>query len=186
MKLTSNIVFGRNQDKVGWVSEDVMNLFKGENGTSIGNTPGASSHTCAIIGGVVGGTVAVVLAIVAFLLVRRHRSKKQWAAAQQQRPTGTPEYAAASSTAPADVDTNSNNYKYQPYASSSPGIYEAPAHEPGSNMVSAETSPMDMHNHHGQGMTTPQGPHQQPGPTGLPILHSNQQPGRQSHFYEMP
>ncbi|KAK8047911.1 hypothetical protein PG996_015975 [Apiospora saccharicola] len=181
-----------NQDKVGWISEDVMNLFKGGNGTSdsktLGsessnsNTSGSGSHTGAIVGGAVGGTVAVILAVVAFLLVRRHLSKKQWAAAQQQNPyaDGT-EYAAAPSATPAASD-----YKYQPYASSSPGLYEAPCQEPEPSMLSAETSPMEMQSHDGQATTNPLGQHPQQGAAGLPILHSSQQSGRQSHFYEMP
>lgn len=170
---------------MGWVSDDVKNLFKGENGSSNGSTAWSGSHTGSIVGGAVGGTVVVILAVVAFLLIRRRRSKKQWAAAQQQKPAANPEYTAAPSVAPS-ADASTSNYKYQPYAASSPGLYEAPSPDPGSNMVAAETSPVELQNHYGQATATPQGNHQRQVSTGLPILHSSQQPGRQSHFYEMP
>ncbi|KAK8041034.1 kelch repeat [Apiospora phragmitis] len=166
-----------NQDMVGWISKDVKNLFKSDNGTSNAITSGSRSHTGAIIGGAVGGTVAVALAAVAFLLLRRRRSQKKWEAAQQQKPSTAPEYAPSSTPAAAD----SSNYKYQPYASSSPGLYEAPAEEPASNM---ELQPQG----YGQALTTPpqDQQHQQQAKAGPQILHSSQQPGRQSHFYEMP
>ncbi|KAK7911130.1 Kelch repeat-containing protein [Apiospora marii] len=175
-----------NQDKVAWVSDDVKKLFKGENGSSNGYAPWTGSHTGSIVGGAVGGTVVVVLAILAFLLIRRRRSKKQWAAAQQQKPAATSEYTAAPSAAPAANNSVTDNYKYQPYAASSPGLYEAPSPDPGHNVVSGEAPPTELQGHYGQGTAAPQGHHQRQGSTGLPILHSSQQPGRQSHFYEMP
>ncbi|KAK8034222.1 hypothetical protein PG993_009217 [Apiospora rasikravindrae] len=166
-----------NQDKVGWVSEDVMNLFKGGNGTSDAYTLQSHSHTGSIVGGAVGGAVAVALAALAFLLVRRRRSKKQWEAAQQQKPTDAPDYAPSS--APAASETN-NSYKYQPYAASSPGLYEAPSE-----------APMELQaQSYGPTVTVTPPPEQQqqqqPTTAGPPIIHSSQQHGRQSHFYEMP
>ncbi|KAK7966895.1 uncharacterized protein PG986_001172 [Apiospora aurea] len=111
-----------NQDKVGWISQDVMNLFKSDNSTSEPETLQSTSHTGAIVGGVVGGVVAVALAALVFFLVRRRRSKKQWEVAQQQEPTAAPEYTPAATT---PAGAGANDYKYQPYAASSPGLYEA-------------------------------------------------------------
>ena len=166
---------------MNWQSEAVMKLFKSGNGTSsaIDKSRSVSSHKGAIIGGAVGGTVAVALLALGFLLVRRRRSKSQWAAAQQQKATTT--VPSENHHHPHSPAPTHNSYKYQPYApsSASPGFYEAPS----------DTSPMELPVHYRQPTTAtpPQGQH--PG-QGTPVVHphghSSQQPGRQSHFYEMP
>ncbi|KAK8101956.1 hypothetical protein PG999_012330 [Apiospora kogelbergensis] len=165
-----------NQDKVAWQSETVMKLFQGGGNSTTANAPdnsrSASAHTGAIVGGAVGGTVAVALLALAFLLVRRRRSKNQWAAAQQQKPTAA---APSESHLPSPAAATDSGYKYQPYAPSSaaPGLYEAPGDA---------SPPLELPAQYGQPAATP--------PQGFPVVHphghSSQQPGRQSHFYEMP
>ncbi|KAK8003967.1 carbohydrate esterase family 5 protein [Apiospora arundinis] len=167
-----------NQDKVSWQSDAVMKLFKSDksgNSTSsaIDNSRRPSSHIGAIVGGAVGGTVAVALLALAFLLVRRRRSRQKWEAAQQQKPA----VAASENDPQSAAGAMTSSYKYQPYApsDSAPGFYEAP---------NDNTSPMELPTYYEQ--TAPGTPPRQGTPVVTPHGHSSQQPGRQSHFYEMP